>query len=184
MDRVFMFDGLVNAVDLRSRALKAPFEDQRMADGCVYKRIARFDAPEIISAIRTVTGVPFVAELQGVRLNYKGEMPGNAVHTDVFFGSWGCLTYLSRPNDCRGGTAFYRHRITGDLGEVPGATHVEDWANPDAWEEIGVAEMRFGRCVLYPSNMWHARTPREAWGTNPVNGRLYVVTFFNVAEDF
>lgn len=154
-----------------------------MADGCVYKRIARFDAPEIVAAIRTATQVPFVAALQGVRLNYKGEMPGNAVHTDTFFGDWGCLTFLSRPNDCRGGTAFYSHTASGALGETPGATYIEDWPKADAWEQLGVAEMAFGRTVLYPSNMWHSRWPREAWGTNPVNGRLYVVTFLNVSED-
>jgi hypothetical protein len=107
--------------------------------------------------------------------------PGQKVpHCDGFCGYAG-IVYLNLPEQCSGGTSFWRHRRTGlelALGSdgaaqrlatngakpAPDPTHEPPTdegtgyliaSNAD-WELTQVLEMRFNRLVFYSSNIFHS----------------------------
>ena len=95
------------------------------------------------------------------------------------------LIYLNLPDQCSGGTAFFRHRASG-LECIPhslppekmrelerqGYGSVREWleailrppARPQGyitgsnedWEQIGLVEMKFNRLVLYSGQIFHS----------------------------
>ncbi|MFC3194038.1 DUF6445 family protein [Marinicella sediminis] len=114
------------------------------------------------------------------------------VHVD---GShWSGILYLSEPEDCRGGTEFFRH-IESDSERAPfsdqeamekyGAPSAKQWvadvlekdSTDDAkWEMTMRVPMRFNRLILLRPWLWH--TAGENFGKQPENGRLVYLMFF------
>ena len=106
---------------------------------------------------------------------------------------WSGILYLSRPEDCKGGTEFFRHRRTG-TDRVPmdeetlrkvGYSSYEDLQHDildnDAldrskWEHTMTVPMRFNRLVLLQPQYWHTAGP--GFGDNLENGRLIYLMFF------
>src|ERR1700692_1781494 len=91
---------------------------------------------------------------------------------------YAAIVYLNEPEQCEGGTAFYRHRETG-LDNVPDFDSIE-WHHavsrtkkePEAlrktsqadgfdigskWDQLSVVPMRFNRCIIFDSRQFHAR---------------------------
>lgn len=113
------------------------------------------------------------------------------IHVDQAY--WSGVLYLSRPEDCAGGTAFFRHRATGtdrapleasELEAMGYASHadmhrqiIERDSNDDAcWEPTMQVPMRFNRLVLLRPWLWHTAGP--AFGDRMDNGRLVYLMFF------
>ena len=113
------------------------------------------------------------------------------VHVDDAY--WSGILYLSRPEDCRGGTEFFRHRPTNtdrapiDRAELEamGYTSMEqmhreviekDSVDDSKWELTMQAPMRFNRLVLLRPWLWHTAGP--AFGDGMENGRLVYLMFF------
>jgi Family of unknown function (DUF6445) len=116
-------------------------------------------------------------------------------HSDTFCDCAGIL-YLSRPEDCVGGTAFWRHRRTGLFGtpsrteavdadarrRLLGELMAEAAAQPNCgylvesnntWERIELVEMRQNRLVLYDANLFHSiHMPTSDWQADPERPRL------------
>jgi len=105
---------------------------------------------------------------------------------------WSGVLYLSRPDDCRGGTEFYRHRATGlervprdqrqlrDAGfssydDLRTAMHEEE-LDHSKWELTMTVPMRFNRLVLLQPQYWHTSGP--GFGDSIENGRLVYLMFF------
>lgn len=125
------------------------------------------------------------------RVTLGGEKGLSGVHIDPCFYSG--ILYLSRPEDCKGGTDFFRHRRTG-LDRVPGDaagwmaagyadpnTLIEEVVNKDTlfpakWEKTFTAPMRFNRLILFSPWMFH--NSGAGFGTTPENGRLVHLMFF------
>lgn len=168
------------------------FYDMRGPDRELYKRINVRNPREFNGLIEKAVGRPVEQDYSIARLNYAGENPNNAIHSDNGYSEFAAVLYLSRPEDCKGGTAFWRHKHTGfpgwptdkevrRIGKSP--TRVWDqimatWNEPDAWEQTGLAEMKFGRAIFYPTKSFHSRWPFEAFGTTPEDGRLIWCSFF------
>jgi len=127
-----------------------------------------------------------------IRLNYAGEMPNNSIHSDNSLGEFASVLYLNPPEQCAGGTAFWRHKATGltrfdeaeirRKGKSPAKTlqQIEgDWNEETNWEQTGLAEMKFNRLIIYSSKDFHSRFPFAAFGDKPENGRLIWVNFFS-----
>ncbi|NNC73617.1 MAG: hypothetical protein HKN78_12180 [Sphingomonadaceae bacterium] len=125
------------------------------------------------------------------RLTLKRDRGRTGVHIDP--ASYSGILFLSRPEDCKGGTDFFRHRRTG-LDRVPrdpaaiAATGyadinalVEDVVNKDTfsqgkWERVMRVPMRFNRLILFSPWLFHNAAP--GFGETPENGRLVHLMFF------
>lgn len=125
------------------------------------------------------------------RLTLKGDRGVSGVHIDPCFYSG--ILYLSRSEDARGGTDFFRHKRTG-LERVPtdplGLARsgyddinalVEDVVNRDTlhsarWERVMRVPMRFNRLILFSPWLFH--TSADGFGAQAQNGRLVHLQFF------
>lgn len=121
----------------------------------------------------------------GYRLNFAGELPNAAVHSDLGWGTHALVLYLSDPpmgaNQC--GTAFWRHNATGahriDPGDFDLLDEIQvDWNDESAWTQRARVPMQFNRALIYESALFHSRYPFEAFGDNAETGRLIAVAFF------
>jgi hypothetical protein len=106
---------------------------------------------------------------------------------------WSGILYLSRPEDCSGGTEFFRHKRTNtdrvpmdetSLKEIGYSSYQElqhDILDKDAldrskWEHTMTVPMRFNRLVLLQPHYWH--TAGAGFGDSLENGRLIYLMFF------
>lgn len=106
---------------------------------------------------------------------------------------WSGILYLSRPEDCQGGTEFFRHKPTGtdrvpmdpeSLRKIGYSSYKElqeDILDKDAldrsnWEHTMTVPMRFNRLVLLQPHYWHTAGP--GFGDSLENGRLVYLMFF------
>jgi len=113
------------------------------------------------------------------------------IHVDQ--SHWSGILYLSRPEDCRGGTEFYRHiptntdRVPMDpqgLKEIGYSSYDEmkrdildkDVFDRSKWELTYTVPMRFNRLVLLQPHYWH--TSGAGFGDSIENGRLIYLMFF------
>ncbi len=117
-----------------------------------------------------------------------------AVHVDV--SQWSAILYLSRPEDCRGGTEFFRHKASGldrapvtaaeaqaagfaSVDEAVQRTTGDDGHKRAAWEKIMDVPMRYNRLVVLRPWLFHTAGP--GFGDSLENGRLIYVMFFTLA---
>jgi hypothetical protein len=125
------------------------------------------------------------------RLTLRAEKGLSGVHVDP--AAYSGILYLSSPDQCRGGTDFFRHRRTG-LDRVPerpldivragyndANALIEDVVNgdtlkPSRWERSFTAPMRFNRLILFSPWMFH--NSAAGFGDRPDNGRLVYLMFF------
>ncbi|MBR0552572.1 DUF6445 family protein [Stakelama marina] len=125
------------------------------------------------------------------RITLEGEVGLGRVHIDP--GYWSGILYLSRPEDCQGGTEFFRHKPTNsDRAPI---THEELRAagfsstaqletevlnkhsnDESKWEKTMEVPMRYNRLLLLRPWMWHTAGP--GFGNCLENGRLIMVMFF------
>lgn len=120
----------------------------------------------------------------------KDDQPGR-IHIDQ--SHWSGILYLSRPEDCEGGTEFYRH-IPTNTDRVPmdpaGLKSIgyssydemksdildQDVFDRSKWELTYTVPMRFNRLVLLQPHYWH--TSGAGFGDSVENGRLIYLMFF------
>jgi hypothetical protein len=120
----------------------------------------------------------------------KDDRPGR-IHIDQ--SHWSGILYLSRSEDCQGGTEFYRHLPTGTdhvpltpdaLKEAGFSSYDElkreilekDALDRSKWELTMTVPMRFNRLVLLQPQYWHTSGP--SFGDSLENGRLVYLLFF------
>jgi len=107
------------------------------------------------------------------------------------------ILYLSRPEDCAGGTEFFRH-VRTDTDRVPmtaeqlsaagyssyGEMHRDiirkEGLDRSKWQHTMTVPMRFNRLVLLQPHYWHTAGP--GFGNNVENGRLVYLMFFKSAS--
>lgn len=109
-------------------------------------------------------------------------------HHDVTLGhaneemtaAFNVLVFLNTDEECRGGTAFYRHVETG-LECLPGEwlaardfereylsggqSEADNYwlAHRGMWEPIGQATMKFNRLVVFPGHLFHGAWHEPGW---------------------
>jgi len=113
------------------------------------------------------------------------------VHVDP--SHWSGILYLSRPEDCRGGTEFFRHLPTGtertaytdkeaanygyaSVKDMVSGIVSKDSVDESKWEMTMRVPMRFNRLILLRPWLWH--TAGESFGDTLENGRLVYLMFF------
>lgn len=172
-------DFLPAAEAVREAALCAPFIDYAAQDGEVYRRVCITTVPYLQECIEAELG-PVDMHMQGYRLNFDGERPNAAIHSDVGWGTHAAVLYLC---DGIGGTALWRHKATGAHRIDPGDRALfeavrHDWDDAERWERIALCQLKFNRAVIYESALFHSRWPFPAFGHSPETGRLIAVAFF------
>jgi hypothetical protein len=120
----------------------------------------------------------------------RDDRPGR-IHIDQ--SHWSGILYLSRPEDCVGGTEFYRHLRTGTdhVPLTPEALEAAGFSSYDElkreilekdaldrskWELTMTVPMRFNRLILLQPQYWHTSGP--SFGDSLENGRLVYLMFF------
>lgn len=123
------------------------------------------------------------------RITLAGEEGRYHVHADPSDLHWVGVIYLNPPEQCQGGTSFFRHKALG-LDRTPetqselervGASDVagllaRDGKDPDKWEHIMTVPMRFNRMILYRPWMWHSAG--APFGDSDETGRLIQLLSF------
>lgn len=170
-----------DAAEVRAAGLCAPYQDIAAHDGEVYKRVCPVEIQSVRAGLDKAMGRPVEILLTAYRLNYGGELPNAAIHSDIGWGKYALVLYLT---DGEGGTAFWKHRATGADRIAPGDVTLlervrDDWDDASAWEMRHLVEMRHNRAAIYESELFHSRWPFAAFGNGPEDGRLTVVSFFN-----
>ena len=167
-----------DASAIRDMALRAEYADFDAPDGETYRRVWIGEIPGVRGALDRHIGVNRMLGM-GFRLNYAGERPNQAVHSDMGWGRYAMVLYL---REGEGGTAFWRHKATGRrafrAGDDP-AAYADDWDDETKWDQRLLVRMKPGRAVIYESDLFHSRYPFEAFGSSPEDGRLIAVAFFD-----
>lgn len=138
-----------------------------------------------------------------LRLSLAGDTANADVHVDSAERAeiFGGVLYLTSPEDCRGGTSFYRHRASGwdrrpDSAQCRERGHASfrefqkrelppnrrrlfaEWRRDRAqvWEWLFEVPMRFNRLVVFRSDYFHAIS--DLFGDRAENGRLVQLFHF------
>ena len=126
------------------------------------------------------------------RIAMAGDVGKSKVHVD---GShWSGILYLTKPEDCRGGTEFFRH-IPSNSDRAPfndqeamakfGSPSAKQWvddtldrdsSDDSKWEMTLRIPMRYNRLILLRPWLWH--TAGESFGNSPETARLVYLMFF------
>ena len=192
---IIVDDFLDNAQALREASLRLTYPPQEgMFPG--RNSVERINIEGLAQQISRLVGEPLEAmpppQSHGKsRITLAADKGKAKVHVDP--SHWSGILYLSRPQDCRGGTEFFRHRATGTdrapyndreaaaLGFPSAKQMVDDILKVDGtddskWEMTQRVPMRFNRLLLLRPWLWH--TAGETFGDSLENGRLVYLMFF------
>lgn len=112
--------------------------------------------------------LPFMAN---VLVDRSNPLAGTCVKPHFDTGAdFAAVIYMNTPEECSGGTGFYRHRPTGcELAPTPAEIfeHRMDFGTYDVkspfftdsdsrWELIHLAEMEYNKLVIYPARLFHS----------------------------
>lgn len=192
---IIVDDFLDRPDELRNAALRLtyPLQDGAFPGRNSLQRINLEGLAQQVSRLVTEPVVP-ISPLEShtkCRITLAADRGRGKVHVDR--SHWSGILYLSRPEDCRGGTEFFRHRRTGtdraplnhsealamgltSLADVQRKIIEEDSNDDSKWEPTMRVPMRFNRLVLLRPWLWH--TAGEAFGDSLENGRLVYLMFF------
>lgn len=189
-------DFFSNAQALREAAMKLTYPQ---AQGPYPGRNSqeRINLEGLTEEVSRLVGEPLVAmdkdQAHGkCRIALGSDIGKAKVHVDA--SHWSGILYLSKPEDCRGGTEFFRHKETNTerapyddqeafqrFGARSAHKWVEDLLDRDSlddskWEMTMCVPMRFNRLILLRPWLWH--TAGESFGDAMENGRLVYLMFF------
>jgi len=192
---IIVDDFLDNVQALREASLRLTYPSlQGMFPG--RNSVERIDIEGLAQQVSRLVGEPLEAmpppQSHGkTRITLASDKGKAKVHVDP--AHWSGILYLSRPQDCRGGTEFFRHRATGTdrapyddreaatLGYPSAKQMVDEILKADGtddskWEMTQRVPMRFNRLLLLRPWLWH--TAGETFGDTLENGRLVYLMFF------
>lgn len=193
---VFVIDDFLrNPDEVRAQALGMDYAVQGRYPGLNSVQKLRIEGlDQVISQlVREPVRAPWTDDFShgSCRVALASDDQQARIHIDQ--SHWSGILYLSRPEDCRGGTEFFRHKRTNtdrvpmdekSLNEAGYSSYKElqhDILDKDAldrskWELTMTVPMRFNRLVLLQPNYWHTAGP--GFGDSLENGRLIYLMFF------
>lgn len=196
---IIVDDFLDNAPALREAALRLTYPPQEgMFPG--RNSVERINIEGMAEQVSRLVGEPLEAmpppQAHGKsRITLAADRGKAKVHVDA--AHWSGILYLSRSQDCRGGTEFFRHLPTNtdrapyndDEARAMGFESAKgmtsqildrDGTDDSKWEMTQRVPMRFNRLVLLRPWLWH--TAGENFGDTLENGRLVYLMFFASAQ--
>ena len=196
---VIVDDFLDNAAELRRTALRLDYPDNE-APFPGRNSFQRINIAGLAGEVSHILDEPLrpldPPQSHGkFRITLASDKGKAKVHADP--AHWSGILYMSKPEDCRGGTEFFRH-IRTDTDRAPttpeelrahGYSSFEDMhediieqdsLDDSKWEKIMEVPMRFNRLLLLRPWLWHTAGP--GFGDSLENGRLIYVLFFESAR--
>ena len=188
-------DFLPNIDELRERALKLNYAGEGNYPGL--NSIEKINIPHLDALVSRLVyepvRAPWAEDMShaSCRVAFaKDDKPGR-IHIDR--SHWSGILFLTRPEDCQGGTEFYRHLPTGTdhlpltpeaLREAGFSSYEElqreildkDALDRSKWELTMTVPMRYNRLILLQPQYWHTAGP--SFGTTMENARLVYLMFF------
>jgi hypothetical protein len=183
---------------IRELALRTSYVDVRPLNYPGFQSVRSFASEALKEAFTSLTGEDLIIEPKRLTFGKFRIMLSTTgsrlqVHLDSA-ADWTGLVYLNLPEQCRGGTGFYKHKETGldrlptidearrlgfnSSAEFDEKVIVPDTLKPGSWEQTMFVGMRFNRLVLFRgSELFHGHT--VAWGDTIENGRLTQNFFFD-----
>ncbi len=126
------------------------------------------------------------------RITLAGEPSRYLVHVDPSLLSWVGVVYLNPPEQCQGGTGFFRHTglnsdrtpLSEEELRAYGPASIaellqQDGNDSEKWEHLMTVPMRFNRLIMYRPWLWHSAGP--AFGDTLETGRLIQLVGFQSA---
>lgn len=189
-------DFLENAEQLRDIGLKLSYPEipGYFPGRNSVERINIDGLTEIVGGITEEALQPVVQDFSHgkFRIALSGDTGQGDIHFD-FSATWSGVLFLTRPEDCQGGTAFFRHKASGtdqaplteselkamgyaDYDQMVQKIVQEDGIDRTKWDLQMQVPMRFNRLVLFNSWLWHTAGP--SFGDRLENGRLIYLMFF------
>lgn len=155
-----------------------------------------FYSPEIIKKIEDAIGKKIEVNPRDYSFGvfsktFASDEKRRSVHVDA--SDWTALLYLSRPQDCQGGTVFYEHKGLG-WSQIPSLEELQskgylsreefiqgdlkrDSKNFENWKVSSRIGMKFNRLLLFRSgDLFHAA--EGYFGDCDLNCRLLQLFFF------
>jgi hypothetical protein len=184
-----------DAVQVRTEIIADRFASQTGPDGCEYTGICQRQMPHWFERISEAIERPVIPRLSFFRLNLNGELPHSWVHSDDICARYAGILYLNAPEQCKGGTAFWRHEGL-NLDAMPDFAQMSvteahtrwfnsmmnrEWKDLTFWDQVGFVGMKFNRFISYPTSRFHSRYPFEGFGSGPADGRLVWTCFYDIA---
>lgn len=196
----------------RTHALTLPFAPQRYA-GQNYPGSQTEGQPcqDIMERIATALGreIRFISpDNASYRISHADATARTDIHVDNETGNnfqfYAGVLYLNPPEQCQGGTTFWRHRPSGWTRRLPEAdvkaggypsfkefqkrwlpnSKVQKFnelqAQRDSWEALLEVPMRHNRLIVYKGHYFHSIS--NVFGDTHDNGRLVQLFFFEVPE--
>lgn len=198
MKEVLQFDDFAsNAKEVRDSVIAKGFTSEIGPDGALYTGISKRQMPEWFDRIAEVIGKPIVPKLSCFRLNFEGELPHSWVHSDDICAKYASVLYLNLPEQCKGGTGFWRHVDLG-IDRLPTREELKaiqinpdefyermtiDWKILRLWKQHFSVSMKWNRFITYPTCLFHSRYPHEGFGKGPEDGRLIWICFYDIASE-
>lgn len=190
-------DFATDAEKVRRAVIDGRFSIQTGPDGAKYTGISMHPVPQWFELIAKLVGKPIIPRLCCFRLNLEGELPHSWVHSDDICAKYASVLYLNPPSQCKGGTAFWKHKTLG-IDRLPSKAELtekqvnweefykgieQEWKKLAAWTQIDFVPMVWNRFITYPTCLFHSRYPFSAFGKGPEDGRLIWICFYDVSED-
>jgi hypothetical protein len=189
-----IIDGLLSnerALAVRQHALDKGFQNYEYMQG-VYQGTGLDCLPDVKERISDVVGGPIEVKIQAFRSGHEKTDLHTNIHADNPIAKWAFVYFLNLPEQCRGGTAFYRLKKTG-WDTMPTQPQLDEagldmewmrkaWGDESYWDLVSIAGMKFNRLIFYPTAYFHSRYPLKGWGPEekPEEARLVQVGFFDI----
>lgn len=149
------------------KALDAKYETIEH-NGLSYEGICKVDDEENSRTIEQVLGVGFREKTVMYRQYRKEYSSKTYIHSDILISSYTTVVFLTPPEKCFGGLAFWKHKLLGweahpiDIQfkneDYPQQIY-KDGFDEDMWEMIDYVPMYFNRAVIFNGARYHSRYP-------------------------
>jgi hypothetical protein len=146
-------------------------------DGVIYPDIARLPLwaeTSVKLRLEAHTGQTITRFVTFARLTAYGTVAPNQAHNDLSMGEYAMVVYI---NPGKGGTQIVKHKDHG--------AGVNEWKRDsneyNLWDVVATVVCEPDRAVIYRADVMHRAIPIKGWGTDKHDGRVVLVTFFDLA---
>lgn len=175
----------------REAALAATYETITH-NGLTYRGMSeQAEGPEC-AEIRALLNFHRGKIVTGYRRYLESEENETYIHLDADIAKWTGVLFLNTPEQCKGGTAFWRYKQYGwqmqptaaelealGLDDEPAlwSRVLADGHQERHWQMHEYVPMGWNRLLLFDSRLFHSRYPKRAFGTTTDDARLIKLFF-------